>query len=161
MLNDETIDKLNKTVAVCNRHKTYLTFAKQQTSELFPITSDKYDYLTQIQVSFLDQMIYRFSKLQDNIGNRLFKTLLDYLGEEPETMAFKDILLRLEKLRILPSANEWLELREIRNLVSHEYPEDKDKLIAGLNLLHIQTSRLITIYNGLLNYINDSISFKV
>jgi len=156
MLSDKTIDKLTKTITVCNRHKKYLTFALEQTADLFPIIPDKYEHLTQIQVSFLDQMIYRFSKLQDTIGNRVFKTLLDFLGEESETMAFKDILLRLEKLRILPSANEWLELREIRNLVSHEYPEDIDKLITGINLLQQQSSRLIEIYDGLLYYLNVS-----
>lgn len=116
MLSNETYDKLTKTVTICNRHKIYLTFALEQTTDLFPVSIEKYDHLSQIQVSFIDQMIYRFSKLQDTIGSRLVKTLLDHLGEDTESMAFKDMLLKLEKLRILPSANEWLELREIRNL---------------------------------------------
>jgi hypothetical protein len=82
-------------------------------------------------------------------------------GEDTETMVFKDMLLRLEKLRILPSASEWMELREIRNLVSHEYPEDLDKLITGLNLLRSQAWRLMEIYNGILNYLEISLSSRL
>jgi hypothetical protein len=160
MLNDATYDKLKKSIAVCNRHKNYLTFALEQTADLFPVTPEKYNNLTQNQVSFLDQMIYRFSKLQDMIGHRVFQALLESLGEDIESMAFKDMLLRLEKLRILPSANEWMELREIRNLVSHEYPEDMDKLITGLNLLQLQAWRLMEIFSGLLNYLDGSFSSR-
>ena len=161
MLNDSATDKLKKSIAVCNRHKQYLTFALEQTADLFPVTPAKYENLTQIQISFIDQMIYRFSKLQDMLGHRVVQALLEHLGEDTETMVFKDMLLRLEKLRILPSASEWMELREIRNLVSHEYPEDLDKLITGLNLLRSQAWRLMEIYNGILNYLEISLSSRL
>ena len=158
MLTDEHADKLKKSTAVCNRHKAYLSFALEQTHDLFPLNPEKYENLTQIQVSFLDQMIYRFSKLQDMIGHRVVKALLDYLGEDTENMAFKDMLLKLEKLQILPSANEWLELREIRNLVSHEYPDEMAKLITGLNILQSQAYRLMEIYSGLQDYLNTALT---
>lgn len=160
MLREETIDKINKTVAVCNRHKIYLLFALEQNSALFPVAQYNYDFLTQIQISFIDQMIFRFSKLQDSIGNRLFINLLEFLGEDTETMAFKDVLSKLEKLRAIPSAGEWMELREIRNIVSHEYPDDTDRLIAGLNLLYIKARRLLEIYSGLIEFLNKSLPLQ-
>jgi hypothetical protein len=153
MLMDESLERITKSVAVCNKHKSYLIFALEQLSGLFPITLAGYENLTKIQVTLLDQMIFRFAKLQDTIGKRLFKELLEYLGEETENVSFRDLLLRLEKLQIIPSASEWLEFREIRNIVSHEYPEDNERLIEGLNVLFSRSSQLISIYDGIVNYL--------
>ncbi len=80
-------------------------------------------------------MIYRFTKLQDTMGSRLFRLMLTGLEEPNENLPFIDILLKLEKLGILVNHEQWLFLREVRNTVTHEYPFDKDELIAGLNQL--------------------------
>jgi uncharacterized protein with HEPN domain len=50
-------------------------------------------------------------------------------------MAFIDILNRLEKLRIIDSAQKWIELRKIRNDIAHEYPSNLNERIEGINIL--------------------------
>lgn len=73
----------------------------------------------------------RFSKLQDFLGSNLFTAVLENAGEQTETLTFIDKLNKLEKLRIIESANEWKKMRNIRNILSHEYP-DRPEITADI-----------------------------
>jgi glutathione synthase/RimK-type ligase-like ATP-grasp enzyme len=99
----------------------------------FPIS--KKDYKTILNnandVAFSDQIIYRFSKLQDCMGAKLFKSILLYQGENVDK-PFLDILNQLEKMGIV-AVDEWFELRDLRNEISHDYGEDEQN---GLNMLN-------------------------
>ena len=55
--------------------------------------------------------------------------ILQGIGEYEQNMPFIDRLNRLEKLSIIDDAEKWLNLREIRNLVSHEYPDNEKEVI--------------------------------
>ena len=77
-------------------------------------------------MAMFDQLIYRFSKLQDSMGSRLFKQLLEALEEDIASLPFIDILYKLEKLLLLNDAKDWIMLRQTRNTVSHEYPFYKE-----------------------------------
>jgi hypothetical protein len=75
----------------------------------------------------------RFTKLQDVLGAKVFPRILTRLGEDVRSMAFIDVLSRLEALGFIDSADTWLSLREQRNRLSHDYPDDPDILAAELN----------------------------
>ena len=92
-----------------------------------------------------DQYIFRFSKLQDIMGTRLFSLTLEALAEPATDKAFIDILNRLEKLGILDSAFFWIQLRKIRNDIAHEYPASLVERIEGMNYLfdHIEELKQI------------------
>ena len=66
---------------------------------------------------------------------RLFPETLENLAESVTDQPFIDILNRLEKLGILDSAFTWIQLRKIRNDISHEYPASLIERIEGINLL--------------------------
>ncbi|MDP3430373.1 MAG: hypothetical protein Q8R89_08590 [Desulfomicrobium sp.] len=93
----------------------------------------------------LDQFAYRFTRLQDDMGGRLFPALLGALGEEVTAMSVIDRLNRLEQLGWIPLADEWLELRRIRNEFAHDYPENpelhhvrlRQAMAAGRRLMEI------------------------
>lgn len=53
-----------------------------------------------------------------------------------------DRLDRLEQLAWLPSADEWSELRHIRNEFTHDYPETSQKRYEKLQLAIISAGRL-------------------
>ncbi|WP_457594163.1 hypothetical protein [Hydrogenimonas sp.] len=74
-------------------------------------------------VPCMDQMIYRFSKLQDTMGRKLFRALLDAVGEWESTMTMVDSLNKLDKYEILDPAL-WQRLRDIRNEIAHNYEDD-------------------------------------
>lgn len=61
-----------------------------------PLTPERYQQLTDAEIEHIDQYLFRFSKLQDAIGERLFKSLLLNLGEEIYNLSFIDVFNRLE-----------------------------------------------------------------
>ena len=93
----------------------------------------------------LDQFAYRFTRLQDDMGGRLFPALLGALGEEVATMSVIDRLNRLEQLGWLPLADEWLELRRIRNEFAHDYPENPELHLVRLRQAMEAGQRLMEI----------------
>ena len=74
------------------------------------------------RLRLLDQILFRFLKLQDAVGERLIPATLEVLAEPIETMAMRDRLTRLEKLGFL-EADTWLTWRALRNRITHEYPD--------------------------------------
>jgi hypothetical protein len=76
------------------------------------------------ELRILDQMAYRFSKLQDSVGEKMLPLLLEF-AQEPlsSTATFAEKLQRLEKIGAIPSAEQWRLLREMRNQLAHEYPD--------------------------------------
>lgn len=82
----------------------------------------------------LDQAAYRFMKLQDALGERVLPGLLEAtLDPLPSEAPFAQKLQRLERLGVLSSAEQWRLLREVRNALAHEYPENPALRAASLN----------------------------
>ena len=140
---------------LCGKHNQHMQYALDYLQEILPIKSKSYLELSQEQISHADQLIYRFSQLQDTIGNKLFPLILQGLGEYSQNMPFIDILNQLEKLSVIESTEHWLSLREIRNLVTHEYPGNEKEIVDALNELHQQTFYLSSTLDNLMLYIKN------
>ncbi len=112
-----------------------MDFAISKIEPFLPLNRENYYELNDTSISFINQFIYRFSKLQDIMGSRLFPSILELLAEPVTEKAFIDILNRLEKLKIINSALQWIELRKIRNDIVHEYPATLDERVEGINIL--------------------------
>ena len=93
-----------------------------------PIKPEKVFNLSDDEVEHINQFIFRFSKLQDSISQKLFKAVLEELGEEVSNKPMIDIFNRLEQLEIISDYEEWKELKNLRNDIAHEYEEVKMKL---------------------------------
>ncbi len=94
-------------------------------------------------VILLDAFIFRFIKLQSSVSEKLFPLIYEYLtGKDYTEATFIDILNDLEKYRVIPSAEEWKEIRKIRNEFVHIYPwETELKLRAvGLAIEKLETN---------------------
>ena len=101
-----------------------------------PFDNDEYNKIvnnTQ-DLAFSDQIIYRFSKLQDCMGAKLFKSLLLYQGENVNK-PFLDILNQLEKMEVL-DVDKWFEIRDLRNDISHDYDDNEEIAIEILNMIY-------------------------
>ena len=153
MLTEELNDKLTETMAVCDLHYKRMMFAWGNIEKYFPLTDIILSGLSPVELAFFDQLIYRFSKLQDSMGSRLFKQLLEALEEDISGLPFIDILYKLEKLNLLDNAKEWIFLRQIRNTISHEYPFFKEVQMEELNLLPEEVIKLGTIWLKLKEYV--------
>ncbi len=99
----------------------------------FPLSVDDFETLIQdrIGLAFVDQVIYRFSKVQDTMGAKLLKAFVVYQGES-SARPFRDILNDLEKQGIL-SVDIWFALRELRNIIAHDYSRGNETALFLVN----------------------------
>ena len=160
MLTEELRDKLTETMAICDLHHERMMFAWENIKKYFPLTEINLSRVTPIELALFDQLIYRFSKLQDIMGSRLFRQLLEALEEDISGLPFIDILYKLEKLNLLNNAKDWIVLRQIRNTVSHEYPFFKEVQIEELNLLPEEVVKLTVIWLKLREYTHNRLRFE-
>ena len=117
----------------CRQHVRYLLGAAGRLPERVgaPDIAARDDSL----VAVLDQFAYRFVRLQDTMGGRVFRRLLiEHFGEPYEDSSLRDVIDRLEKLKILASADRWSEIRAMRNTLAHDYPETSEEKAAAIEL---------------------------
>ena len=155
----EKRDRLQEAVMLCSIHAERMRFAYEKIKKHFPLDKEKYTRLQPEEFSFIDQLIFRFSKLQDSMGGKLFPAILENLGEDIEGLPFIDRLSKMEELNIIPGADEWILLRETRNIVTHEYPFLTDEVIQGLNLLNNHYQLIMKIWKQVESYIKTR--FKI
>lgn len=148
------IEKLHE----CNQHKIRLLKAKQHLQKYIPIDKEQYGEFDDVVMGFIDQMIFRFSKLQDTMGEKLFPSLLELMGEEVKSKPFIDRLNRIEELGILYK-NEWMDLRKDRNEIAHEYSFNQDEVVDGINLIFNSSNKLILFYDSFYSYCQEKFEF--
>jgi hypothetical protein len=78
----------------------------------------------------LDAFVSRFGRLQDTLGNKVIPSLLRE-GLEP-VGTLLDNLARAEALEWVPSMEQWIVGRELRNRLIHEYMDSPEDLFAAL-----------------------------
>ncbi len=133
---------------ICGIHASRLKMALSHVIHLYPMEATSFLQLKDEELSYLELLISRFSKLQDILGSKIFPLLVDLLQEESKGNSFLDILHQLEKLELLPSAKDWINMRELRNHLTHEYPEHPDFMADNCN-------QAIVVSQDLLKYWND------
>lgn len=79
----------------------------------------------------LDAFVARFARMQDTIGDKLIPELMRHMLETPGSAL--DNLDRMEKLGLLASVDDWVEARNLRNRLVHEYMQDPAAFAAALN----------------------------
>lgn len=104
----------------------------------------------------IDSFIFRFTKLQDLMGDKLFKEVLNSIGEYKRSMSFIDVLDKLEKLEIIKDADEWNGIRELRNNLSQEYPSNQDEIIKDIKLALVLFEKIADTYKNIISYIDKN-----
>jgi predicted nucleotidyltransferase len=145
--------KQEKIIQECEKHLQRLKYAKSELKNRFPLTLASYENLSEEDIQAIDQFIYRFSKLQDTIGEKLIKIVFSLYEENIDKFTFIDILNRLEKAEIL-STKEWRELRDIRNELSHNYEDEPLKSSIVLNKVYEKEEILEEIYKNIKNVLD-------
>ncbi len=102
--------------------------------ELQKRTIDEAFFQNYENVRIVNSFLFNFSKLQDKIGAKLFRQALYAMQEINDmNLPMVEILSILEKLDIV-QMHEWQKLREIRNILAHEYPYDVQERIENIHL---------------------------
>ncbi|XGA79237.1 hypothetical protein OR573_12090 [Halomonas sp. CH40] len=82
----------------------------------------------------LEAFASRFCRLQDTLGDKLLPALLRALGEPDKALLIN--LDKAEKFGWLVSTEKWVELRQLRNQMIHEYIEEAPVLHNALITAH-------------------------
>jgi hypothetical protein len=142
--------RIEKLIAECDKHLKRINSAYQKMSEFMPLDATRYHQLSEDEIEHIDQFLFRFAKLQDAMGEKLFVLILEFLEEEnPRNKPFIDILNRLEQLNLLENKNTWLELRKIRNNIAHQYEDEVQQAATALNAIYESKAILGKIYTSL------------
>ncbi|MGE0566264.1 MAG: hypothetical protein AB7O50_17325 [Pseudolabrys sp.] len=107
----------------CRKHVRHLRRAQEAIGSMGPLDARRLEAFSDDEIRIVDQFIYRYTSLQDTLGQKAFKYLLDATQEPvPPTATFIDRLHVLERLGVL-AVSEWENTRIIRNRLVHDYPD--------------------------------------
>ncbi|SEL55015.1 hypothetical protein [Ectothiorhodospira marina] len=95
-----------------------------------------------------DAFVARFGRLQDTLGDKLIPRHLEALGEK--TGAAIDNLDKAERLGWVPSTDQWLAMRKLRNQMIHEYIDDPNILANALQSGHEYVPTLVQVTDNIL-----------
>jgi len=91
------------------------------------------EVFTQLSIqekAFLDAYLKRFSSMQDFLGAKVFPVLLESAGIPQSSMS--ETLSFIEKEGIIDDLSHWIELRQTRNELEHDYPEKLEEALINL-----------------------------
>jgi len=77
----------------------------------------------------LEAYLKRFASLQDYLGAKVFSSLLDSAGISYTKMS--EVLVLIEKEGIM-ELGRWIEFRNVRNDLEHDYPEELEDALNDL-----------------------------
>lgn len=69
--------KIQKIINECDKHIKRMNNAYQKISPILPLNVEKYIVLSEDEIGYIDQYLFRFSKLQDTIEKRLFNAFVE------------------------------------------------------------------------------------
>lgn len=84
--------------------------------------------LTNEQFEIWDSFATRFARTSDLFLSKYIKAAVSF--DDPAfDGVFRDYLGRAEKMGLIDNTEQWLEIRELRNIVVHEYDDDDLELL--------------------------------
>jgi len=136
--------KLNQHLMEALVHIDRLKSALNTLEKLYPLENEKLEHLSLEELDKLDVLAFRFSKLQDLLGSKIFREYLSLLQYPVEGKNFLELLKELDKENII-EIDIWSEFRGIRNSISHDYPFEEKEKIEAINYLIMNVHYLIDI----------------
>jgi len=143
--------RLEYLLVVAGKEVKYL----EQTTQRLSVEKIDMDWVAQLDAKpelaeRIDAFVARFGRLQDNLGDKLIPEFLRQMLETPKTAI--DNLNRMEKLGLLTSVLDWVEARNLRNRLVHEYVDDNQEFAESINRaielveLLVDTHKLLSSY---------------
>ena len=146
---------LQKRVAKLQKHhnalRSYHTLIMDFTEHTNIFTPDNFKNLTIEKQAVLDAYLKRFASLQDYLGAKIFPLILELAGIGSKKMS--EILYIAEREEIIDNIGNWIELREIRNELEHEYPDTIEQALLDLKFCVERFDTLDRYYQNTLGFI--------
>ena len=140
-------EKTNKHYTVLKEYKILIEDLKDEFDIYEPFV---FNTLQPQQRAILDAYLKRFASLQDFLGAKIFPLLLEIAGINANKMS--EVLSLIEKEEIIDSIENWIELREVRNELEHDYPEELKDALDDLKYCIDNFTRLQSYYKNSLDF---------
>lgn len=151
-------DSLIREIEICKLHASRLKFSIEKTKHLQPFTAELLSRVDGPDLGYLELLTNRLAKLQAHLGEKVFTLLLDCIGEDVSNKSHLDKIHKLEKLEILEDKKWWLDLRNLRNFLTHEYPDNPEFIATNLNDAVIESEKLVKFLEKIEKYINEKLN---
>jgi hypothetical protein len=157
-MNDVILAKVELSKKECDSHLEKMNKASVGLKPVFPLTEHALKNLADETVTLLDQFLYRFMKLQDAMGTRFIPVIAGLIIGNNDPRPFIDNLNILEKNGAIDSAEKWQELRNLRNRLAHEYPDNIGQTADALNMLMTEWTYLRDMYLSIKGYFDQRLA---
>jgi len=121
------LEKLDRHYAALREYHGLITALEKQKNIYDP---NVFGTLDGYERAVLDAYLKRYASLQDYMGARVFPLLLENVGIPTARMS--EVLAQVEREGIIDSLQDWIELREIRNELEHDYPDGLEAALLAL-----------------------------
>ncbi len=142
--------RLENYFAEASKHIQLIKEAK----EVITLPIKDYNNLSSLEKFAINALIFRFSKLQDLLGTKIFRSFLEFNKFEVEDKSFLILLKEIEKEGIV-DIDTWDEFRKIRNNIAHEYPGEEEEALEAIELLIKKSDLLIKIAEKIEDRFNE------
>jgi len=150
---------LRENIEVADRMHHHLERSHQRIVDDVPLQPGQIPQLNDDQIDRLDLYLGRFSKLQDFITSKLFRSVaLASLEDTSQDVSLIDTLRRMEKYGIVQNLDDWLEIRLLRNSFTHEYLADEAAVAENINAAFSSCEVLTTILTRTRQYYEKHIT---
>ncbi|WP_035587192.1 hypothetical protein [Hippea jasoniae] len=146
--------RMAKYLAEAHLHMERLMDVLERIKIFYPLNVDKFDKLTSIQKDMLDALAFRFMKLQDLLGSKIFREYLIEMGFVAEDKTFFDILKEVENENIV-DIDTWSEFRKVRNILAHDYPDNMEEKLEAINYLIENSPILLKVVDKIEDKVNS------
>jgi len=127
----ENGERLKLHLKEVNLHIERLKEILEYLKNFYPLNIDS---LEEIDKDKLDAFAFRFAKLQDLLGAKIFREYLEFINFPTQDKNFLELLKELNKEGIV-DIDKWAEFRSVRNSIAHDYPYEEDEKIEAINYL--------------------------
>jgi hypothetical protein len=143
--------RLEYLLVVAGKEVKYL----EQTTQRLSVEKIDMGWVAQLDAKpeRIDAFVARFGRLQDNLGDKLIPEFLRQMLETPKTAI--DNLNRMEKLGLLTSVLDWVEARNLRNRLVHEYVDDNQEFAESINRAIELVELLVDTHKRLSSYASE------
>ncbi len=114
-----------------NLHIERLKEILEYLKNFYPLDIDSFEDINRDK---LDAFVFRFAKLQDLLGAKIFREFLEAVNFPTINKDFLSLLKELEKEGII-NIDKWAEFRNVRNAIAHDYPYDMSEKVDAINYL--------------------------
>ncbi len=146
-------DKLEKHYIAIKEYKSLIDDLLQKSNIYDPFT---FNTLKPEKRAILDAYLKRFASIQDFLGAKIFSLLLEIAGIPNTKMS--EVLSNIEKENIIDSLENWIELREVRNELEHDYPEELQEALNDLKYCIDNFYKIESYYLNSLNFFKKYMS---